>query len=139
MWQLHPAFTLPFRKFSVLDSENIPVFAFAPASFPPEISFLTFPPELNEHHRQFFVNEGPFCVRRRFPSHSAHASHHGISLVMNGRLLHHADTHFPTLHFLSPLVKEMQRIIRDQFPEMWKFISENSIPPSEVLFFKALP
>jgi hypothetical protein len=30
--------------------------------------------------------------------------------------------------FFSPLVKEMQRIIRDQFPDLWKFISENSIP-----------
>jgi hypothetical protein len=66
MQQLHPAFTFLFQKFSVLDSENIPVFAFALASFPPEISFLTFPLELNEHHHQFFVNEGPFCAGRGF-------------------------------------------------------------------------
>jgi hypothetical protein len=104
-----------------MDSKNIPVFAFAPVPFSPEISFLTFPLKLNEHYWQFF-DESPFCARKRFDSYSAHAFYYGILTMMLDCLMHYPSTHFLTIHFLFPLMKGIQRIIRDQFPETCVYV-----------------
>ena len=118
--------TLPKKTLHVRDSEGEMALCFFPSPF--TSSFRNFPKYLHLHHEQFFVTEGGFCAGRRFPSHSPHASHHGISQVYNGTLMHHSSTHVPTLKFLSPLAKEIQRLIWKTYPDLWKKINE-SLPP----------
>ena len=121
--------SLPPGSYFVADSQNDLVFCYLPNPFPLNVGFLEFPFTIHQHHAKFFESEGPFSAGRRFDSHSPHASHHGISGVMSGILKAHKATHLPTLRFLSPLVKEIQRIIRDRLPEVW-----NSFPKPDPAF-----
>ena len=114
--------TLPLSSFLVEDSSRTLAFLFLPKLLPPEAAFLSFPPNLQAYHEGHFQDEGPFNACRRFDSHSAGASHHGISGVFKGQLKHYKETHIPTLEFLAPLAKAIQRLIKNSFPDIWEGI-----------------
>lgn len=111
--------TLPLSSFRVEDSTGNLAFLFLPDPLPPEDAFVSFPGNLQAHYEAHFLTEGPFSACRRFDSHSANASHHGVSGVFKGELKHHKETHLPTLQFLAPLAKAIQRFLKDSYPDIW--------------------
>lgn len=111
--------TLPLSSFRVEDSTGNLAFLFLPDPLPPEDAFVSFPGNLQAHYEAHFLTEGPFSACRRFDSHSANASHHGVSGVFKGELKHHKETHLPTFQFLAPLAKAIQRFLKDSYPDIW--------------------
>jgi hypothetical protein len=103
----------------VVDSVRQLAVCFLPSVILEPIGFFKFPSKLRKWHSEIFEKDPAFRTSRRFLTHSSHATHHGMSSVQNGMLMAHHETHFPTLEFLSPLVIQIQKLIKAHCPEIW--------------------